>query len=131
MDDGLSALLDTSVLIARRAELTFPIPARAAISVITLGELRAGVLLARDEAARAGRQARLREVRSAFAPLPVDEDVADHYGEALARARAERRATKATDLLIVATAAATGRRLFTLDRAQSALAAALGVALAS
>lgn len=130
MDDGLSALLDTSVLIARRAELSSPIPDRAAISVITLGELRAGVRLARDDAARGVRQARLAAVRSAYAPLPVDEDVADHYGEALARAREERRATKATDLLIVATAAATGRRLFTLDRAQSALAGALGVALA-
>jgi len=131
VDEELSALLDTSVLIARREELRSPLPIRAAISVVTLGELRAGVLLARDDAARDGRQARFAAVRGAYAPLPVDENVADRYGEALAQARTERRATKATDLLILATAAATGRPLFTLDRAQAALAGALGVALAA
>lgn len=118
------------MLLAPRAELLSAIPDNAAISVITLGELRAGVLLARDDTARAARQARLAAVRGAYAPIPVDASVAEHYGEALARARVERRVTKATDLLILATAAATGHRLFTLDRAQSALAVALGVALA-
>lgn len=124
------ALLDTSVLIRRGEELTFRLPERAAISVVTLGELRAGVLLARDDAARASRQARLAAIRKAYAALPVDGDVADRYGEVLARARAERRTTKATDLLILATAAATGRDLYTADHRQSALAVALGVAVA-
>jgi predicted nuclease of predicted toxin-antitoxin system len=41
----------------------------------------------------------------------------------------EGRTTKATDLLILATAAATGRELHTLDHAQAALAAALGLAV--
>lgn len=125
------ALLDTSVLIGPRAGPGFEPPESAAISVVTLGELRAGVLLARDEEARGLRQARLGAVRATYAALPVDDDVADRYGEALARARAERRTTKATDLLILATAIATDRVLYTLDHAQAALGGALGLPVVS
>lgn len=100
----------------------------AAISVVTLGELRAGVRLAADAETQAARQARLAAVRQAFEPIPVDESVAEQYGEILAAARAQRRTTKATDLLIVATAAATGRTLLTLDDTQRKLAEAVGVA---
>lgn len=121
------SLLDTSVLIA--AEIaTEALPPSAAISVITLGELRAGVLLARNEAIRTGRQRRLDAVRAAFDPIPVDEDVVERFGEALAVARRERRSAKATDVLIIATAAATNRVLHTLDGGQAKLAAAAGIA---
>jgi predicted nucleic acid-binding protein len=69
-------VLDTSVVIAGidpgEAE-----DETAAISVITLGELRAGVLLARDPGSRAARQARLAAIASAFIPLSVDEPVSD------------------------------------------------------
>jgi toxin FitB len=99
----------------------------AAISVITIGELRAGVRLAAHAEIQAARQARLAAVRQAFEPIPVDESVAEQYGEILAAARAQRRTTKATDLLIVATAAATGRTLLTLDDTQRRLADAVGV----
>jgi len=116
------SLLDTSVLIAQDPEASLELPASAAISVVSLGELRAGVLLARDGAVRTSRRRRMEAVRRAFLPLAVDEPVADHYGRLLAAARAERRTTKATDLLIVATAAATGRTLHTLDSAQAGLA---------
>jgi predicted nucleic acid-binding protein len=112
------ALLDTSVLISSGAML----PPSAAISVVTVGELRAGVLLARDEREREARRRRLALVRRAFLPLPVDEEVAERYGELLALARRERRVTKASDLLIVATALATGRELVTRDERQGALA---------
>jgi predicted nucleic acid-binding protein len=125
------SLLDTSVLIARDETETLELPEAAAISVITLGELRAGVLIARDEAIARDRRRRLAAVRAAFAPLPVDELVAERYGEILALARSHRRATKATDLLIIATAAATGRELYTLDTAQARLAAEAGVAAKS
>lgn len=121
------SLLDTSVLIACAEEAAASLPESAAISVITLGELRAGVIRARDEVTRAARQAHLSAVRAAFAPLLVDESVAEHYGDALARARAAGRSVKATDLLIIATASATGRTLHTLDRAQAGLASALGL----
>lgn len=122
------SLLDTSVVIARDETGVLDLPETAAISVITVGELRAGVLIARDETVAEERGRRLAAVRAAFAPLPVDERVADRYGEVLAVARSQRRAAKATDLLIIATAAATGRRLYTLDAAQERLADLAGVA---
>lgn len=100
-----------------------------AISVLTFGELRAGVLLAGDAQTRAARQSRLAALRREFAPLPVDTLVADRYGDVLAAARRERRITKASDLLIVATAAATGRVLLTLDGAQARLAGSVGVSV--
>lgn len=119
------ALLDTSVLIADTED---PLPG-GAISVVTLGELRAGVRLARNASVRAARQARLAAIRDAFLPLPVDETVAEHYGDVLASARRSGRITRATDLLIVATAAATGRVLLTLDGRQAGLAEQVGLAV--
>jgi len=121
------SLLDTSVLVARNEAGALALPETAAISVITLGELRAGVLIAGDEAIAEDRRRRLAAVRAAFAPLPVDEPVAECYGDVLAVARSQRRTVKATDLLIIATAAATARELYTLDTAQARLAEAAGV----
>lgn len=121
-------LLDTSVIIARDEAGTLELPETAAISVITLGELRAGVLIAREDQIADARRVRLAAVRAAFAALAIDEAVAERYGDVLAVARSQKRATKATDLLIVATAAATRRELYTLDTAQARLAQAAGVA---
>lgn len=129
MERRLSALLDTSVVIATDERGDLDLPGTAAISVITLGELRAGVLRAADDRVRAARARRLAAVRAAFAALPVDEDVADRYGETLAAARDLGRSAKATDLLIIATAAAGGRTLYTLDAAQAELARDLRVPL--
>lgn len=120
------ALIDTSLVIRNVAST--PVTT-AAISVITLGELRAGVRLGGGPSVRAERQARLAAIRDAFLPLPVDEAVAEHYGDVLAVARSSGRTTKATDLLIVATAAATGRVLWTLDQRQAELGEAVGVAV--
>jgi toxin FitB len=122
------ALLDTSVLIASDLAAD-DLPTTAAISVISLGELHAGARLARDDRSRRLRQSRLDAIRRAFDPLPVDEAVAERYGEVLALARRRRRTAKATDLLIVATAAASSRTLFTLDGAQARLARLAGVAV--
>jgi predicted nucleic acid-binding protein len=121
------ALLDTSLLIAADVPGELELPETAAISVITLGELRAGVELARDDSTRRGRARRLAGVRAAFLPLDVDVDVAEAYGEVLATARREGRTAKATDLLIIATARATERRLVTLDDRQAKLARAAGL----
>lgn len=121
------ALLDTSLLIAHDERGDLELPETAAISVITLGELRAGVLIARDEQIADARRRRLTAVRAAFAALAVDEAVAERYGDVLAVARSQGRAAKATDLLIIATAAATTRELYTRDSAQSRLALAAGV----
>ena len=124
------ALLDTSVLIASDLA-AHELPATAAISVVSLGELHAGVELARNDAAMQLRQARLAAVRAAFAAIHVDESVAERFGAVLAVARREGRAAKATDALIIATAASTSRSLHTLDRRQAALARAAGVTVTS
>jgi predicted nucleic acid-binding protein len=53
--------------------------------------------------------------------------VAERYGEILAVARSQRRTAKATDLLIIATAAAHDRTLHTHDQRQAELARAAGI----
>jgi predicted nucleic acid-binding protein len=125
----IQALLDTSAIIASPEAISLAPEDTAAISVITLGELYAGVRLAGDASARAQRQARLAAVRATFVPVAVDEAIAQSYGELLSIARANRRASKATDLLIIATAWATGRTLVTLDDDQASLARLAGVAV--
>jgi len=120
-------LLDTSVVIAGSPALMTARGRTAAISVVTLGELRAGVQLAPNPTLQSVRQARLLAIRRAFEPIMIDESVAEQYGDILATVRSQGRTTKATDLLIIATAAATGRALVTLDDAQAGLARATGV----
>jgi predicted nucleic acid-binding protein len=120
------ALLDTSVLIAFDPEGALDLPETAAISVLSLGELHAAVELARDDATRSVRARRLASVQAAFVPLDVDARVARCYGEVLAAARSGERTEKAGDLLIVATARATGRSLVTRDERQARLAEAVG-----
>ena len=121
------SLLDTSVLIGPPPSASAGLPPSAAISVVSLGELHAGVLLARDDDTQDARRLRLDAIRGAFAPLDVDEAVSERYGEVLAIARAGGRTAKATDLLIIATAAAHGRKLHTRDQRQAGLARAAGI----
>lgn len=83
--------------------------------------------MARSDPSRKEREGRLAAVVEAFDPIPVGVEVAEEFGGALAWARSERRAERATDLLIVATAKATGRDLHTLDRGQAKVARGLGV----
>ena len=120
------ALLDTSVLIASDESGDLALPDAAAISVISLGELRAGVDRASGPVRRA-RSARLSAIRAAFTALAVDEPIAERYGELLAVARDQGRSEKATDLLVAATASVTDRTLYTLDRRQAAFCAAAGL----
>jgi toxin FitB len=103
------------------------LPESGAISVVTVGELRAGVLLARSEESRRVREARFRAVREAFEPLPIDAEIAVAFGETLAWARSQARSERATDLMIVATAKATDRVLYTRDRGQASVATGVGV----
>lgn len=120
------ALADTSSVIAA-ADGRVVLPDETAISVVTLGELHAGVQHASDITERAERLTRLRLIRSAFDPIPVDEAVAEQYGRALALARDEGCGHKATDLLIIGTAAATNLALYTRDIGQARLAGRLGL----
>jgi hypothetical protein len=83
------SVLDTSILIA---EHPAAVEGDIAISVVSVGELQFGVLVATDHERRARRLARLSAILGAFEPLPVDAAVAVGYGElAAATHRAGRR----------------------------------------
>lgn len=105
-------VLDTSILIA---EDVVPMPGELAISVISVAELQFGVLVAKDESARAVRLRRLMGIQRRFDPLPVDEAVAASYAELAARVAAGGRQPRARvmDLLIAATAHAHGAAIYT------------------
>ena len=105
-------LLDTSVLIAQDVD---PLPDLLAVSAISVAELHFGVLVARTADARALRLARLSRVQRRFAPLPVDEAVAESYGQIAAHVAAAGRQPRARtmDLLIAATAHVHGAVLYT------------------
>ncbi|HZE51525.1 MAG TPA: type II toxin-antitoxin system VapC family toxin [Jatrophihabitantaceae bacterium] len=114
MGEPVKAVLDTSVVIAGDVA---PQDVEVALSVITFAELHLGVLAAKDDLTRAVRLARLSAVQQAFAALPVDDDVARSYGQ-LAAAVGRRQPnprTRASDLLIAATAHAHGARLYTCN----------------
>jgi predicted nucleic acid-binding protein len=105
-------ILDTSVLVA--TDVT-PIPGELAVSVASIAELHFGVLVARDEQTRATRLARLSAIQRRFDALPVDDAVANSYGQLAARVAAVGRQPRARvmDLLIAATAHAHGAIIYT------------------
>ncbi len=111
-------LLDTSVVVGL-ADVTDPgeLPARPLISTITLAELSLGPLVARDDAARATRQATLQQAEASFDPLPFDAAAARAFARIAAdlRASGRRPAARAFDALIAATALAHGLPLFTAN----------------
>jgi predicted nucleic acid-binding protein len=110
----MTVIADTSVLIAPPAvEDDEPV----VMSAISLGELHAGVELARDDAARSRRLARLTALLSSVPVLPVDSAVGARYGELR---RASRR-VPSNDLWIAATALAHGVPLVTRDERLAAL----------
>jgi predicted nucleic acid-binding protein len=79
--DGELALADTSLFIAVEQDrpLSSDPPERVAVSVITVGELRLGVLAAPDGPTRARRLETL-SAATALDPLPVDDGVAHAWG---------------------------------------------------
>lgn len=101
-------LLDTSVFIARESGRPLAVeqlPGRSAVSAVTIGELRWGVLMAPDDETRSRRLDTLSDA-SRFEPLPVDERVAAAW--ALLRQRLKSAGTKMeiNDSWIAATAMA-------------------------
>ena len=114
MTDGLA---DTSLFIAReigrplRAEA---LPDRLAISVITIGELRAGVLAAPDVATRDRRLGTL-TAALAFDPIAIDEGVATAWARLRVELRDRRLRMPVNDSWIAATAIALGLAVVTQD----------------
>lgn len=103
----MNVVLDTSVFIAHESGRRLgPLPAGVvtAVSVMTVAQLRIGVLVADDAATRARRLATLDVATRDHQPLPVDEHVAEHYARLVALARAAGRDPRVTDTLIAATA---------------------------
>lgn len=82
--------------------------------MITVAELRIGVLVAADPSVRAQRMRTLSEVEQLEA-LQVDDDVARAFAEIVAEARHKRRRPKILDALIGATARALDAPVYTQD----------------
>ncbi len=108
----MSNLFDTSVVLGPPST---SLPDEAAISVITLAEVRLGVLLARTAAERSSRLQRLVRLEQIYAAIPVDEDVAGAYATLVAGERERGRRTRPMDALIAATALAKHLTLYTRD----------------
>lgn len=111
------ALLDTSVLIARESGRPLDadaVPDQTAVSVVTLGELHAGVLAAADTVTRARRLATLDAV-SAVEALPVTAEAARHWATLRTRLAEEGHRAKVNDLWIAAVASANGMDVVSQD----------------
>ncbi|MDP1846288.1 MAG: PIN domain-containing protein [Solirubrobacteraceae bacterium] len=113
----LTTLFDTSLLAEPTEGRTPNLDGDCAVSVITIGELHAGVLLARDDATQASRLRRLAAVLDMATVLDVDRAITARYGEL--RAAACR--APSNDLWIAATALAHDLQLLTADKGQATL----------
>lgn len=114
MTDGLA---DTSLFIAHESGRPLrldALPERLAVSVITIGELRAGVLGARDVETR---DRRLGTLTAALAldPVPVDEAVAAAWARLRVELRERGLWMPVNNSWIAATAIAIGAALVTQD----------------
>ncbi len=93
---------------------TNSVPETTAVSVVTLAELHAGVLAARDTATRARRLATLDAIAVVQA-LPVTAEAARHWATLRVRLAEEGRTAKVNDLWIAAIAAANGMDVLSQD----------------
>ncbi|MGC2373740.1 MAG: PIN domain-containing protein [Solirubrobacteraceae bacterium] len=119
-------LLDTSVFVARESGRPLgELPERVAVSVITIGELKLGVINAEDDTVRATRADTLALARAAD-PIPISEAVMDTWATLVADCRAAgvHRTVKLTDALIAATAVERGLPVVTQDEGYEQIARA-------
>jgi predicted nucleic acid-binding protein len=112
--DGLA---DTTVFIAGESERPLKreaLPDRIAVSVITIGELRAGVLAAGDVATRDRRLVTL-TMALGLDPIPVDDDVAQAWTRLRVSLRDMGLRMPVNDSWIAATALSLGIPIVTQD----------------
>jgi len=115
-DNPPLALLDTSVLIAtEQGRPLAPHPQRAAISVVTLAELRLGMAMAPDPTSHALRLRTFSAALRQFEPLPITVEVADAFADIVAEARQRGRRPKVNDVWIAATAVIHDVPVYTQD----------------
>ena len=110
-------LVDTSIFIAREAGrpiLEDSLPEELAVSVITIGELRAGVLAATDTPTRDRRLSTL-EAALSLQPVPVDDSVASVWAKLRVILRDRGLSMPVNDSWIAATAMALGVAVVTQD----------------
>lgn len=108
---------DTTLFIAREAERpldTDALPDEIGVSVITIGELRAGVLAAGDVETRDRRLATLTQAL-AMQPVPIDDHVADSWAKLRLLLRDGGQRMPVNDSWIAATAMALGVPVVTQD----------------
>ena len=115
MTDPAAALADTSLFVALEAGQDLDaFPEELFVSVITLAEWRAGVLVARTRADRARRLATYTDVCEIEA-LAIDRLVADEWANLRVRLREAGRRMPVNDSWIAATAIAHGLPVATQD----------------
>lgn len=111
-------MLDTSTVILL-GRITDPgtLPDQSVISAITLAELSVGPQVAIDADQSAARQAHLQLAESDFEAIPFDAAAARAFGTVAAALRSggRKRAVRAYDALIAATAIANGLPLYTCN----------------
>lgn len=110
-------VLDTSVFIAAESGRPLDaarVPDESAISVVTLAELHAGVLAARDTDTRARRLATV-EALADIEVLPIDAEAAVTWARLRVLLAESGRRANVNDLWIAATAASRGLPVVTQD----------------
>jgi predicted nucleic acid-binding protein len=116
-------LADTSIFIAGEADRSLDrtsLPDELAVSAITIGELRAGVLVATDVDTRDRRLATLTQAL-ALQPVPVDDGVASHWARLRVLLRDSGQRMPVNDSWIAATALSLGVPVVTQDQDYPAL----------
>lgn len=112
----MQAILDTSVFIAREQQRPLgELPGEVGISVVTLSELRHGVLAAEGHEQMSRRLRTLEVARQIARPLVIDEVVAEELARLRVALKAVGRAMKVMDAWIAATAIAHGAAVCTQD----------------
>ncbi len=111
-------LIDTSVFVGvETRDLDYDrLPEQVAVSVVSLAELRLGVLLADDVTVRQRRMSSW-QLASGLEPLPIDRLVADEWARIVAELRQEGRRAPVNDVWIAATAIRHGMSVITQDTA--------------
>jgi predicted nucleic acid-binding protein len=110
-------LADTTIFIARESGRQLDeasLPGQLAVSVITIGELRAGVLAADAVRVRARRLATLTAAME-LDPIPIDEDVAEQWARLRVLLRDSAQRMPVNDSWIAATALALNVPVVTQD----------------
>ncbi|SBW24888.1 type II toxin-antitoxin system VapC family toxin [Protofrankia symbiont of Coriaria ruscifolia] len=112
-----AGIADTSVFIAQesgRALNVDALPDALAVSIVTVAELRAGVLAATDLATRDSRLITLQQALD-LDPLPIDDAVAQAWARLRLELRNSGRRMKVNDAWIAATALAYDLTLVSQD----------------